>query len=583
MSGPLDHNDRFLRGVFRKFLFPTIVSVLGGTVNTLVDSAIVGRLLGPQALAAINLCGPIFLLCYTVGSLIGAGGGLLCAALLGKDQAEDSQKVYSLAVTLEIVCSLALMFAGLLFLGPVLDLLGVDAALRPMAREYARVAFWGAPVKCLLYIPFNFLRLDGKPGAISVILLVMTGCNGVLDVVFILLGWGMAGASLASVLATTLAVAIGFCVLRGGAFRLTSPKGSFPLLGELLTLGTPPALNNLLDMVRLLLLNRILMGVGGSPLVAVFTVVCSMSDFTLCMVSGVPQTAAPLIGMYGGERNNSSQRKLMQLQLRYGCVLVGAAAILIALLAGPICGLFGLAATGEALVALRLFALSLPFTLLCTVLISFYNASGRVWLANTLTFCRMFLFAVGPAVLLAPLGARAVWWFRPLAELLTLGVLVLILWRLKKRSPHLSSVLLLDDQLEKEGKVLDFSVKNDMAAVVEASERIGAFCEQNSFSPKLTMTVSLAIEEMLVILLQHCFQPGEDVSVDLRIYTLQGTTGLRIRSGGRPFNPLAYFEEHQDDPEFEDTLGIQLISKLAEVVRYQRIFGVNTLAILFEK
>lgn len=583
MSGALDHNDRFLRGVFRRFLFPTVVSVLGGTVNTLVDSAVVGRLLGPRALAAINLCGPIFLLCYTVGSLIGAGGGLLSAALLGRDRAGDSQRAYSLAVALEAACSLLLVCAGLLFLEPVLDLLGVDAALRPMAREYARIAFWGAPVKCLLYIPFNFLRLDGRPGTISVILLVMTVCNGVLDVVFIRLGWSMAGASLASVLATFLAVAIGFWALRGGAFRLTSLKGSFPLLSELLALGTPPALNNLLDMASLLLLNRILMGVGGSPLVAVFTVVCSMSDFTLCLVSGVPRTAAPLIGVYRGERNNPSQRLLMRLQQRYGLVLVGTAAILIALLPGPICGLFGLAPAGEALFALRLFALSLPFAFLCTMLISFYNASGRVWLANTLTFCRVFLFAVGPAALLAPLGAGAVWWFRPLAEILTLGALVPVLWLLKKRSPYLSSVLLLDDRLDREGKVLDFSVENDMTAVVTASERIGEFCEQNSFSPKLSMTVSLAIEEMLAILLRHCFQPGEDVSVDLRIFTLQGATGLRIRSGGRPFNPLHYFEEHRDDPEFEDTLGIQLVSRLAEEVRYQRVFGVNTLVILFEK
>ena len=81
MTG-MDHNDRFLRSVFQKFLFPTILSVLGGTVNTLVDCAIVGNLMGADSQAAINLCGQESLLFCTVGSLLGAGGGLLSAGLI---------------------------------------------------------------------------------------------------------------------------------------------------------------------------------------------------------------------------------------------------------------------------------------------------------------------------------------------------------------------------------------------------------------------------------------------------------------------------------------------------------------------
>ena len=332
----MNHNNRFLRSVFRRFLLPTILSVLGGTVNVLVDCAIVGNLMGADALAAINLCAPVSLLFCTVGSLLGTGGGLLSASLIGQDREADARRAYTLAVALELACSLALTALGLLFLDPIVGLLGVDSTLRPMVTDYTRVIFLGAAVKCLLYIPFNYLRLDGKPGVVSLTLLVMTACNGVLDVVFIHMGLGMAGASLASVLGTALGAALGFLALRGGTFRFTGLGGSAPLLRELLTLGTPSALNNLLDMVRLALINRILMAAGGGALVAVFTVVCSMSDFTLCLVSGVPQTGSPLIGVFRGERNNPAQRDLVHLELRYGLALSGAAAALIALLPGPV-------------------------------------------------------------------------------------------------------------------------------------------------------------------------------------------------------------------------------------------------------
>ena len=92
-AGGMDHNDRFLRGIFRRFLLPSILSTLGGTVNTLVDSAIVGNLLGADALAAINLCGPIALLCCTIGALLGTGGGLLSASLIGQQRDEDARRV----------------------------------------------------------------------------------------------------------------------------------------------------------------------------------------------------------------------------------------------------------------------------------------------------------------------------------------------------------------------------------------------------------------------------------------------------------------------------------------------------------
>ena len=572
-------DERFLRGVFRRFLFPTVLSVLGGTIGGMVDCAIVGNLMGSRALAAANLCGPIFQLCFTVGALIGTGAGLLAASFIGKNEEEKSRLCYTLAVAAELLCGLALTAGGLLLLEPTVRLLGANEELRPMMLAYARVAFWGAPAKCLLFVPFNFLRLDGKPGAVSVSLLAMTGCNGLLDVLFIRLGWGLAGVALASVLGTCLGVGVGFWRLRGGGFSLISPRGGARLFPSLLAMGSPVALNNLLSTARLLVLNRILMNLGGSAMVAVFTVVCSMNDCALCLVTGVPQTASPLVGIYCGERNNPGLRLLVRLQVLYGGALTCAFALLTALLPGGVCALFGLEATPQAVSALRLLALALPFALLCNILFYFYNASGRVGLANGIALGRVFLFAVLPALLLSRLGAT-VWWFLPLAELLTLLALWPALRRATAKNRALSPLLLLDETLDREGRVIDFSVENSLAAVAEAAERIGGFCEQNGLSPKQTMAVSLSIEEMLTILLEHCFQPGDGSTADVRVFAVQGVVGLRIRGAGRPFNPLAYYESHPELDEMGEALGIRMILKLAADVRYQRTFGVNTLTIL---
>ncbi|MEG1682885.1 MAG: hypothetical protein RR295_03565, partial [Oscillospiraceae bacterium] len=66
----------------------------------------------------------------------------------------------------------------------------------------------------------------------------------------------------------------------------------------------------------------------------------------------------------------------------------------------------------------------------------------------------------------------------------------------------------------------------------------------------------------------------------VRIFSLPGTIGLRIRNGGAIFNPLQWYAEQEESDAVGDTLGIQLITGLAQAMTYRRTFGVNTLIIL---
>ncbi len=576
MDKGIHRDDRFLKSIFRHFLPATMLSVLGATINTLVDSAIVGNMMGERALAAINLCGPISLMCCAAGAFIGSGGSFLAASCVGQNDEEGSCKCYTLSVVLELVLGL-LIASGSMFISPIVGLLGANERVYQFTMEYARILLWSAPFKCLIYVPFNFLRLDGKPGASSVALITMTAVNGVLDVLLIKLGFGMAGVSAASAIGSAVGVAIGFLYQRGGSFRLVSLNGAGSKIKKMMELGTPAALNNLLSMARMMLLNRLLMKLGGSAWVAAFTVAGSISDFALCVLNGVPQTAAPLIGVYCAEKNNVVLRRLMNMQFRYGETFITIFTLLTSVFSSQLCGLFGLEASAQAVLAMRMLALSLPPAMLCTIMFYFYNASGHVLLSNIITIFRS-LFAVMPAFAFGYFGLP-VWLFFPASELMTLAALLPVLWLFHRKNANLSHVMLLDEILEREGKVIDFSVENSLPAVTRAAERISSFCSNNNLNPKQAMAVSLSIEEMLIILLEHCFHPGENVTADVRVFAVQGEVGVRIRNAGEQFNPLAYYEEHKDTDMLGDTLGIVLIQNMAKTVKYQRTFGVNTLTI----
>jgi len=456
----MHRDDRFLKSIFQRFLVPNMFSVLGATANTLVDSAIIGNLMGTQALAAMNLCGPISLLCCAAGGLIGSGGGYLAAGFIGKNDERSSRQCYTAAVLLETLFGPFVAIVGCIFIRYLIQILGAGSTLSEMTKSYVRILLLSAPLKCLLYVPFHFLRLEGKPGAVSISLLAMIGVNGVLDVLLIQMGFGMAGASAASALGTLVGVGIGFFYLHRSSFQLVSLKGTAGLTGRLLLLGSPAAVNNLLAMMRMVLLNRLMMRAGGSEWVAAFTLAGSLADFALCVLNGVSQTAVPLIGVYRAEKNNVALRRLTVLQIRYGEILISAFALVVAFFPGIFCELFGLHASVQAGTAARMFAFSLPFSMLCTVFFFFFSAMERVGLANWIVVCRVFLFAVPPAFLLLHTGAP-VWLFYPLSELLTLAALLPALKLERRRDPALTLVLLLDDRMEREGKVIDFSVENE--------------------------------------------------------------------------------------------------------------------------
>ncbi|MEG0780475.1 MAG: ATP-binding protein, partial [Oscillospiraceae bacterium] len=353
---------------------------------------------------------------------------------------------------------------------------------------------------------------------------------------------------------------------------------------DVLHTGSPAALNNFLSALRLVVLNRILLSMGGGDLVAVFTMVGSVGEFSLAILSGVPQTAGPLLGVYAGERDTHSIRRLMKRQFLAGLLLISIFALGTVALAKPTCTLFGL--TDPALVAmgvpaLRVFALSLFPALVGSVLISLYSATERIFLANAMTAGRVFVFAAIAALLLAQTGKpELVWWFYPLTELLTLALWPALCALTRRKNKRVSRLYLLDETLAREGRSLNFSVTNTPEDIATASANISAFCEENDFTPKRSMAVSLAIEEILVLIGENCFAGNPQETADVRVFSLPGgSDGLRIRNGGEIFNPLQWYEDHAKTDEIGDTLGLKLITGLAETVTYRRTFGVNTLII----
>jgi hypothetical protein len=207
-----------------------------------------------------------------------------------------------------------------------------------------------------------------------------------------------------------------------------------------------------------------------------------------------------------------------------------------------------------------------------SILSGYYNVCERILWSNLMIFSRVFLAAAGSLYLLTAFH-KSPWWFLFLSEAVTVLVWYLATWFYHRKHPQDTRYLLMDCSLEREGCVLNFSVGDDVEQICEASSRITNFCTNNGMQPKQMMRMSLAIEEIMTLIVQ--MNSGNQVSFDVRAFSLQGMIGIRFRYNGIDFNPFQNLQEQN-----ECYMGIRMVESLVEETMYQRTFGMNTLQIL---
>ena len=567
----LRQNEQFLKKAYNKALLPCVLSILSGNINILADGILVGQKLGTKALAAINFSLPVYLVLCIAGSFIVSGTAIRASDAIGKNRGGQAQKLYRMSIFWCTAASVFITVVGLAFLKPLSLLLCFDESITPLVAEYSGVTIAGALPKILIYIPFWFLRLDGRNGQVTLMMLIMGAGNVILDALFLyVFDMGVFGAALASVLATAAACILGFVRLcdkkSGFAFGFCVKAEGVKFL-EVAKAGSPSAANNLFQTLRVTVINALLLAYCGSGTVAAFTGVNCICAFAESVTGGVPQAASAMLGIYSGEHDNESTRLLIKRQIKSGIFCVAVFSAVIILGADVISGAYGLNISLRS--AFICLSLGMAPALINGVMSGFYNVSGRNIWANIIIFLRVFSASCASLFLLLHFGQNP-WLFLFFGEIATL-----VFWFAATGISHkeLSRFLLLDTSLEQSGNVINFSVNGDAESICDASGKITDFSADNGMSPKQTMKISLALEEIMTLI---SAKNESAVKFDLRVYSLQGVIGIRIRYGGNEFNPLSYADND------EEYLGIRLIEGMCEQTLYQRTFGTNTVQIFVE-
>ena len=422
--------------------FPIMLSMLVQALYNIVDSAFVARI-SEDALTAVSLAFPVQLLMIAVATGTGVGVNALLSRRLGQKKQEEANAVAVNGVFLSVCFWLVFAVLGLLFGRGFIALFTDVPAVIDMGTSYVTVVTVASCGVFLLFVAERLMQATGNTVYHMVTQLIGAVLNCILDpiMIFGLFGFpalGTTGAALATVLSQIIAMSIGFFInvrfnhdvrlhLRG--FR---PDGG--ILGEIVRIGLPAAVQQSLLSILTVGLNRILMPFSQTA-VSFYGVYYKLQNFLFMPVYGLNNALIPMIGYNFGAKNRRRIERITRYALYLAIGIMAAGTVLFELIPVPLLRLFD---ASDAMLfigvpAIRIISLSFCFAGASVILSGCMQGLGRgnesLWVALT----RQFIVILPAAVLLSRLSLTAVWFAFPLAEAVGLAAAIALHRRVSRR------------------------------------------------------------------------------------------------------------------------------------------------------
>lgn len=330
-------------GLIISFSLPLMLGNVFQQLYTVVDTMIVGKALGVEALAALGANDWLYWMFLGMVQGISQGFGILMAREFGAKQFERLKKVTGNAVLLSVVCSALLLILGQLIAKTALQLLNTPDKIIGDALLYLRIMFIGIPIAMGYNLLACVLRAlgDGQTPLNAMILASLI--NIILDIIFVLIfRWGIAGAAIATLIAQFVSGI--FCILRLSKIdfmRLGKEHYciDFSLSRRLLGLGMPMASQNAIIAIGGMTIQGVVNGYG----------VAFMGGFTAAnKLYGVLEIAASSYGYamitYTGQNLGANRIDRIRYGVRSATIISIATSLLISIvmivLGKPIVGAF---------------------------------------------------------------------------------------------------------------------------------------------------------------------------------------------------------------------------------------------------
>lgn len=383
-----------------KFALPVVFSMVISLIYNMVDTYFIARTGNTNLIAGVSLSAPVFTLMIAFGDVFGLGGSSLISRLFGEKRDEDGKRISVFCFYAAILFGILVTAVMLLFRMPILKLFGTDADTLPYASQYYTYIAIGAPFIILALTPSNILRTEGLASESMIGSILGSVVNIVLDPLFIFtLGMGAAGAALATVIGNVFTDLFFVWVIVKKSKRLSIHPKLLHIhpaeFGQLLVIGIPASITNIMQSLGITLTNRYLLSYGNLK-IASMGIVMKVNMICVLVLVGFAFGAQPLIGYNYGAKNKDRLKEILKFSYTFLGVLSVSLASLLALAAPLMMRLFvkdtEMIATGVPMLRLQL--AGILFVAIVLVTTTTFQSAGKALGAFLLSISRQGVFLI---------------------------------------------------------------------------------------------------------------------------------------------------------------------------------------------
>ncbi|MGN1213391.1 MAG: MATE family efflux transporter, partial [Bacteroidaceae bacterium] len=430
--------------LFRAYFFPTLFAMIAISLVTIADGFFVGRGVGADGVAAVNIVWAPMMIFVGLGLMLGIGCGVTSTIALARGDKTTARRHVTQAITLGLL--IVVILATIMLANPsaTAKLLGASDTLQDITIEYMVYLIPGFVIDIFCLIGQFVLRCDGRPKTAMWSTLLPGITNVVLDWLLVFhLDMGIKGAALA----TSLSFVVGSLIV---FFALIKPNSKLRLLNifskntwvgatrnisRQCLIGLSALLGELVMAMTMFLGNIETMRLLGDAGVGAFGVVCYYLPFIFLMGNAIAQSGQPILSFNYGRRNTVRVRETFHYMIKIAMVCGLICAFAFFFLNTALTSLFIPADSPAGTIAIEAFpyyaACALPY-IFNIVAIGYFQSVERAKPSIVFALMRGTVFLV-PSFVLLPLwlGSTGVWLALTVSELST--TLFIVLFYMRKR------------------------------------------------------------------------------------------------------------------------------------------------------
>lgn len=419
---------------------PTMIGMLVNAFYNLVDAYFVGGL-GESQMGAISVVYPLGQVVVGLGLLFGNGAASYISRLLGRGDKENADKVASTALYSSVSVGAVIIIISMVFLHPILKLLGATDSILPYAATYAGIYIVSCIFNVFNVTMNNIVTSEGAAKTTMCALLTGAVLNIALDPLFIyVFDLGVAGAAIATAISQVVSTCVYLTyIFRKKSvfhFRVKDCTYTKETMSEIFKIGIPTLVFQILTSVSISLINNAA-GDYGDSAIAGMGVVTRLISMGSLSVFGFIKGFQPIAGYSYGAKKFDRLREAIKTSILWStafCMIFG---VILALFPTAIVSRF---TKGDAEM-IRIGAASLRANGISIILFGFYTVYSSLFLALgkgregfILGACRQGICFI-PVILLLPIvwGLNGIMYAQPIADVLSAVITVFMAIPLHKK------------------------------------------------------------------------------------------------------------------------------------------------------